>query len=60
MKKYEDLVVVTRCKDCKHYDLEWRECRNDDFLDHIDGDVRIDAFKPYSFCSHAERKANES
>ena len=56
MKKYKDLVAVIRCKDCKYYNLEWLECNNDDFLDHIDGDVRIDAFKPDSFCSYGERR----
>ena len=48
-----DAVVVTRCKDCKHYDLG--VC----LKIYSDGNAQKDSWQsrnPDDFCSHGERK----
>ena len=48
-----DAVVVTRCKDCKHYDLG--VC----LKIYSDGNAQKDSWQsrnPYDFCSYGERK----
>ena len=48
-----DAVVVTRCKDCKHYDMG--VC----LKIYSDGNVHPEAWqsrKPDDFCSYGERK----
>lgn len=52
-----DAVVVTRCKDCKHYDLG--VC----LKIYSDGNAQKDSWQtrnPDDFCSYGERKDNEN
>ena len=51
-----DAVVVTRCKDCKHYDLG--VC----LKIYSDGNMHTEAWqsrRPEDFCSYGERKDDE-
>lgn len=55
--------VVTRCKDCKHFNHEHMECENDAVsTDHEGGAQYSLNFWLDDFCSYGERKdeANES
>ena len=45
-----DAVPVVRCKDCEHYDAEYRRCFG------LIGYGRY--WKPDDFCSYGERKDN--
>lgn len=55
--------VVTRCKDCKHFNYENMKCENDAVsIDHESGAQYSLNFWLDDFCSYGERKdeANES
>ena len=52
-----DAVVVTRCKDCKHFNRNSMECENEAVsTDHEGGAEYSLNFEPDDFCSYGERK----
>ena len=52
-----DAVVVTRCKDCKHFNHKRMECENEAIsTDHEVGAQYSLNFWPDDFCSYGERK----
>ena len=52
-----DAVVVTRCKDCKHFNHKRMECENEAIsTDHEGGAQYSLNFWPDDFCSYGEPK----
>nr|DAH31060.1 MAG TPA: hypothetical protein [Caudoviricetes sp.] len=52
-----DTVVVTRCKDCKHFNHKRMECENEAIsTDHEGGAQYSLNFGPDDFCSYGEPK----
>lgn len=52
-----DAVVVTRCKDCKHFNHKRMECENEAIsTDHEGGAQYSLNFGPDDFCSYGEPK----
>ena len=52
-----DAVVVTRCKDCKHFNHKRMECENEAIsTDHEVGAQYSLNFWPDDFCSYGEPK----
>ena len=52
-----DAVVVTRCKDCKHFNHKRMECENEAIsTDHEGGAQYSLNFEPDDFCSYGELK----
>ena len=56
MKKYEDLVAVVRCKDCKHWDMTTETCTSMVTPKDEDGKVWTIQMWADDFCSYGERR----
>lgn len=55
-----DAVPVVRCKDCVHWDVRQKECKNDDLsTDHEGGASHSLNFWEDDFCSYGERRDGE-
>nr|DAG19000.1 MAG TPA: hypothetical protein [Caudoviricetes sp.] len=55
-----DAVVVTRCKDCKHFNHKRMECENEAIsTDHEGGAQYSLNFGPDDFCSYGEPKEGD-
>ena len=55
-----DAVVVTRCKDCKHFNHKRMECENEAIsTDHEGGAQYSLNFWPDDFCSYGEPKEGD-
>lgn len=57
VKTPDDVAVVTRCKDCKHFNHKRMECENEAIsTDHEGGAQYSLNFWPDDFCSYGEPK----